>query len=316
MAGAGGVLPGLPGLSAGVLAPAETAGLIRAVAGRGPQFTHPLVRSAVYHAVPFADRAAAHLRVAEALRDQPDRYAWHLAAAALEPDERTAALLEETAAVAQRRGGAAAAARALERAAQLSPAEPDRARRLLAAAGLARQAGQADWVRELCTGVLTLTADPGLRLAARLSIGWALVWSDQHADALATLLSVAADAAGPWPEAAADALVLAATVAYQTGGPADRQAVLAAMDRILVPAGEPDGGLRGDPRATAGSGANPAAQAGAGPGADARSRTGPAAGPDARPASGLRGFPVSTGCGSGPAPSRPAQHARHPAVAV
>src|SRR5690348_2497465 len=124
------------GLSAGVLAPAETAGLIRAAAGRGPQFTHPLVRSAVYHAVPFADRAAAHLRVAGVRRDQPDRYAWHLAAAALEPDERTAALLEETAAVAQRRGGAAAAARTLERAAQLSPAEPDRARRLLAAAGL------------------------------------------------------------------------------------------------------------------------------------------------------------------------------------
>ncbi len=250
MAGAAGaaVLPGLPGLSAGALAPAETAGLIRAAAGRGPQFTHPLVRSAVYHAVPFADRAAAHLRVAGALRDQPDRYAWHLAAAALEPDERTAALLEETAAVAQRRGGAAAAARALERAAQLSPAEPDRARRLLAAAGLARQAGQADWVRELCTGVLTLTADPGLRLAARLSIGWALVWSDQHAGALAALLSVASDAAGPWPEAAADALVLAATVAYQTGGPADRQAVLSAMDRILVPAGQAAPAVPGLPR--------------------------------------------------------------------
>ena len=239
------VLPGLPGLSVGVLAPAETAGLIRTAAGRGPQFTHPLVRSAVYHAVPFADRAAAHLRVAAVLRDQPDRYAWHLAAAALEPDERTAALLEQSAAVAQRRGGAAAAARALERAAQLSPAEPDRARRLLAAAGLARQAGQADWVRELCTEVLTLTADPGLRLAARLSAGWALVWSDQHADALATLLSVAADAADRWREAAADALVLAATVAYQTGGPADRRAVIAAMEQVLVRAGEPRGGLGG-----------------------------------------------------------------------
>jgi DNA-binding CsgD family transcriptional regulator len=254
-----GGVAGLPGLSLGVLAPAETAGLIRAVAGWGPQFTHPLVRAAVYHAVPFADRAAAHLRVAETLRDQPDRYAWHLAAAALEPDERTAALLEETAAVAQRRGGAAAAARALERAAQLSPAEPDRARRLLAAAGLARQAGQADWVREMCTGVLTLTADPGLRLAARLSIGWALVWSDQHADALATLLSVAADAAGPWPEAAADALALAATVAYQTGGPADRQAVLLAMDRILVPAGQADG--QADEQA-----GGPAGQPASGPG--------------------------------------------------
>ena len=86
---------GVPGLTADALAPAEAAGLIR-VDTSGPQFTHPLVRSAVYHAVPFAERAAAHLQIAEALRDQPDRYAWHLAAAALEPDERVAALLEET----------------------------------------------------------------------------------------------------------------------------------------------------------------------------------------------------------------------------
>ena len=71
--------------------------------------------------MPFAERAAAHLQVADALRDQPDRYAWHLAAAALEPDEHVASLLEDSAAQAQRRGGAAAAARALERAAELSP---------------------------------------------------------------------------------------------------------------------------------------------------------------------------------------------------
>jgi hypothetical protein len=115
----------------------------------GPRFTHPLVRAAVYHAVPFAERAAAHLMIADALRDQPDRYAWHLAAAALEPDEHVASLLEGSAARAQRRGGAAAAARALERAAELSPGERDKARRLLAAADLALPAGQADWVREL-----------------------------------------------------------------------------------------------------------------------------------------------------------------------
>jgi hypothetical protein len=87
----------VPGLSADLLAPAERAGLIH-VDGSGPQFSHPLVRAAVYHAVPFAERAEAHLRIAHALRDRPERHAWHLAAAALEPDERVAALLEETAA--------------------------------------------------------------------------------------------------------------------------------------------------------------------------------------------------------------------------
>ena len=79
----------VPGLSPGALAPAEAAGLIR-MDRPGPRFTHPLVRAAVYHAVPFAERAAAHLMIADALRDQPDRYAWHLAAAALEPDEHVA----------------------------------------------------------------------------------------------------------------------------------------------------------------------------------------------------------------------------------
>ncbi len=155
----------VPGIGAPALAPAEQAGLIH-VDAAGPHFRHPLVRAAVYHAVSFADRAAAHRRIAAALRDQPDRRAWHLAAAALEPDERVAARLEETATQAQRRGGAAAAARVLERAAALSPADPDQARRLLAAAGLAQTAGQADWVRGLATRVLTLTADPRLRLAA------------------------------------------------------------------------------------------------------------------------------------------------------
>jgi len=64
----------IPDLGAAALAPAEQAGLVR-VDGSGPQFTHPLVRAAVYHAVPFAERAAAHLRVARALGDQPDRQA-------------------------------------------------------------------------------------------------------------------------------------------------------------------------------------------------------------------------------------------------
>ena len=152
----------VPGLSAVTLAPAEAAGLIQLDAP-GPRFTHPLVRSAVYRAASFAERSAAHLKVADALRDQPDRYAWHLAAAALEPDEHVASLLEDSAAQAQRRGGAAAAARALERAAELSPGERDKARRLLAAADLALPAGQADWVRELAGKVLTLTSDPDLR---------------------------------------------------------------------------------------------------------------------------------------------------------
>ena len=223
------------GLTAAALAPAETAGLIR-VDRSGPQFTHPLVRAAVYHAVPFAERAAAHLKIAGSLHEQPDRYAWHLAAAALEPDEHVASLLEETAAQAQRRGGAAAAARAYERAAELSPGERDQARRLLAAAALALPAGQADWVQELASRALAVTEDLQLRLTARLRIGWALIWSNRHADALATLISVAQEASARLPGIAWDAIGQAGTVAYQTGTAEGRRAVRDTLDRMQQPA--------------------------------------------------------------------------------
>jgi len=131
--GSGPATGGTYGLVADVLAPAERLGLVK-VNRSGLQFSHPLVRSAMYHTAPFAERAAAHRRLADALADQPDRRAWHLAAAALEPDERLASLLEATAAQAQRRDGAAAAALALERAAELSPDREDQARRLISAA--------------------------------------------------------------------------------------------------------------------------------------------------------------------------------------
>ena len=227
----------VPGLSAGALVPAEAAGLIR-LDTPGPQFTHPLVRSAVYHAAPFAERAAAHLKIADALHGQPDRYAWHLAAAALEPDEHVATLLEDSAAQAQRRGGAAAAARALERAAELSSGEQAKARRLLAAADLAFPAGQADWVRDLAGKVLTLTFDPDLRIAVRLDIGWSMMWSNQNADALETLISVAAEASPRRPALAWDAISRAASVAHQTGLPEACAKVRAAMD-ALDALGEP-----------------------------------------------------------------------------
>jgi hypothetical protein len=85
------------GPDARALAPAEQLGLIK-IDRTGLRFSHPLVRSAIYHSAPFARRAAAHRELASAVHDQPDRRAWHLAAAALHTDEHVAALLEATAA--------------------------------------------------------------------------------------------------------------------------------------------------------------------------------------------------------------------------
>ena len=219
------------GPDARALTPAERLGLVK-VDRTGLQFSHPLVRSAIYHSAPFAQRAAAHRQLADALHDQPDRRAWHMAAAALQPDEHVASLLEATAAQAQHRGGAAAAALALERAAELSPDRADQARRLVAAASAAVPTGQGDWVRDLADRALAVTADPELRITARHDAAWTLAWSGRRTAALSELISVAEEASRDLPALAWDALGSAATVAYQSGTPASRQAVSRALSLL------------------------------------------------------------------------------------
>ncbi|MGW4027026.1 AAA family ATPase, partial [Streptomyces sp. NPDC005009] len=76
---------GLPRAEDPAWLPAGQAGLVRRT-GRHVRFRHPLVRSAVYHAASSDAQRAAHHALAEMLRDEPDRRAWHLAAACPHPD--------------------------------------------------------------------------------------------------------------------------------------------------------------------------------------------------------------------------------------
>ncbi|MBB3084378.1 AAA family ATPase [Geodermatophilus sabuli] len=128
----------------------ERESLIRVEFAR-PLLTHPLVRGAVEVAVDPARRRAAHRALAEALAGRPDSTAraWHLAAAATEPDEEVAAAMVGAARHAQARSAYGSAASAFERAAGVTPEHPIRATRLLMAATAARLAGSATEARRL-----------------------------------------------------------------------------------------------------------------------------------------------------------------------
>ena len=155
------------GIDPAALEEAEDAGLVTIAEGR-ISFRHPLVRSAVFHGAPPSERRAAHRALAEAVRDRhdPERWAWHLAWAALGVDEEAAGALELAAQQARARSSFAAAAAALERSASLSADEGARLRRLHAAADAALHAGRADDAVALLAAPLESGTDRCLRAEA------------------------------------------------------------------------------------------------------------------------------------------------------
>ncbi|MEV7930796.1 AAA family ATPase [Kitasatospora sp. NPDC088779] len=196
--------------------PAERAGLVRLESGQA-RLRHPLVRSAVYQAASFEERRAAHQALAEALVDDPDRHAWHLAAATLGPDEEVAGALAAGAERARRRGGYAAAAATLERAAALTPDANLRARRLLEAATMAMLGGCPQWVGELAVRVCAIAEDPELLAEASMRAGWSLAVTTRHEESLGFLVPVAQSMVERAPQLALGALGTAATPAYNAG---------------------------------------------------------------------------------------------------
>jgi DNA-binding CsgD family transcriptional regulator len=137
------------GIDGQAAAPATEAGLVEF--GVRVRFRHPLVRSAIYRSALPQARGVVHAALAAVTdpRHDPDRRAWHLAKAALGPDEEVAVELERSAGRAQARGGLAAAAAFLERATALTIDPARRTERALEAASAKVGAGAFDAARGL-----------------------------------------------------------------------------------------------------------------------------------------------------------------------
>ena len=187
-------------------------------------FHHPLVRSTVVELSTESERREAHRALAEALIDQPERHAWHLAHATVESDEDVAGLLEHAARRALRRGDAIGAVAAWLRAADLSPRGADRSRRLAEAAYVgADVAGELRDASRLLADARQADPERGGSLQAAVTTAFLLINGEGDIDTAHRLLTGAiATQAGRYDatdSALIEALHMLCTVCFFGGRP-------------------------------------------------------------------------------------------------
>jgi DNA-binding CsgD family transcriptional regulator len=206
------------GVEPDALDAAEAAGLVHAFDG-GVEFRHPLVRSTLYRDATFGQRQAAHRALADVLDGEhdPDRRAWHRAAASPGQDDEVAGELERAARRARHRSGFAAAARALERAAELSSSDEARGRRLVAAAEDAWLAGGPEQALALLDRAHGLVADLRVRADVLHLRGTIALRCGVPSDAATILAAGAAEVSPLAPAKAIEMLVEAAQAASYAG---------------------------------------------------------------------------------------------------
>ncbi|MFL5955073.1 MAG: AAA family ATPase [Gaiellaceae bacterium] len=142
-------------------------------------FRHPLVRSAIYQQAPVADRHAAHAALAVVHDGDPDRRAWHRAAALDGPDDEVAGQLEEAAERALRRGAPTVAGWGFARAAGLAADDRRRGQLLIRAGELHYLFGDAAVTVRLLREAQSLDLDPldRMRAAFVLEVGDPKRWT-------------------------------------------------------------------------------------------------------------------------------------------
>lgn len=202
------------GVDDSAMGAAERAGIVRVADGH-IEFRHPLVRSAVYQGAPFGDRQAVHRALADVLdaATDPDRRAWHRAAAAVEPDAALADDLARAAARADQRGAFAAASTAFERSADLTPDTDGQARRLAQSAERAWRAGQPDRAAAVLERAQPLAMSHATRAHIQSLAGMAQLAAGMSTTAYRTVREAAGQVAATAPAQALNLLLFAAEAA-------------------------------------------------------------------------------------------------------
>ncbi|MFF1839481.1 AAA family ATPase [Streptomyces sp. NPDC058231] len=171
------------------LAPAERDQLVHIDEGTAAEVSsppHPSGRGGELHQ---RERRAVHAALAHVLVDQPERRAWHLSEATLEPDENVAALLEHAARITQRRGDAVGGMRTLIRSADLTPPGPDRSCRLAEAAYVgAESTGALPSAQKLLDDARHTAQDPQSSLHSAAATALLLLNGDSDVDTAHRLL--------------------------------------------------------------------------------------------------------------------------------
>jgi DNA-binding CsgD family transcriptional regulator len=225
------------GIDIAALAAAEAAGLVR-MEEDGVAFRNPLLRSVAYHEAAPANRRAAHRALAAVTAQVPR--AWHLAAAALRPDEETADELERTAAREAAHLPVPEAAQLVERAAELTGPEERRAARLVSAAESWQLAGAGERVRDLVDRAGRLTGDLAVRGRAQDLMAREELRRGRAGHAHRQLAREAARVRGTAPAVAAALLLDAAAGARLAG---DTAAALVAVRQARLVSGAANGAL-------------------------------------------------------------------------
>jgi DNA-binding CsgD family transcriptional regulator len=203
-------------------------------------FRHPLVRSAMYQSAAPGERRTVHLVLARATDRavDPDRRAWHLAAAAGAPDEQVALELERSAGRAQTRGGLAATAAFLQRAVALTD-DPERlADRALAAAQASLQTGASEAANRMVSTAEAGELDELKRARVDLVRAQIAFTSNRAKDAPALLLA-AAKRLEPLDVTLARETYMEALTAAQRAGQFASDAVLKVAEAARLAPGAP-----------------------------------------------------------------------------